>query len=286
MVAKSLGDRVFNAVNHAILIAIALACVVPVLYVIAVSITPINEVMKNGGYVLIPQDVTWAAYKELFAKPTIPRALMITLSLAIFGTFLNLVVTALMAYPLSRKSLPGRGPLLLAVFFTMIFSGGLIPTYLVVKETGLLNTYGALIVPALVGTFQLLVMKSFFETIPEELFESARMDGAQEMKILYAIVLPLSVPALITVGLFYMVGHWNEIFRAIMYVTDSDLYPLQVVIRSMLIQSADFNQAEVVVPTMTLQMAAVMIASIPVIVFYPFVQKHLTKGMLIGAIKG
>ncbi|MEK3883295.1 carbohydrate ABC transporter permease [Paenibacillus sp. PL2-23] len=286
MVAKSLGDRVFNAINHTFLILVALVCVVPVLYVIAVSITPINEVMKNGGYVLIPQEISFAAYKELFTKDTIPRALMITLSLAIFGTFLNLVITALMAYPLSRKGLPGRGPLLLAVFFTMLFSGGLIPTYLIVKETGLLNTYGALIVPALVGTFQLLVMKSFFETIPEELFESARMDGAQELKILYSIVLPLSVPALITVGLFYMVGHWNEIFRAIMYITNSELYPLQVVIRSMLIQSADFNQAEVVVPTMTLQMAAVMIASIPVIVFYPFVQKHLTKGMLIGAIKG
>lgn len=169
----------------------------------------------------------------------------------------------------------------------MLFSGGLIPTYLVVQSMGLLNSVWALIVPGAIATFNVLVMKSFFENLPEELFESARIDGAKEFRILWRIVLPLSIPSVMTVGLFYMVGHWNSFFSAVLYITDTDLYPLQVVIRNMLLLSQSSElQAEVTVPTAAMQMAAVILGSLPIIAVYPFIQKHFTKGMLLGAIKG
>ncbi len=192
-----------------------------------------------------------------------------------------------MAYPLSRRNLPGRNFFLLMIVFTLLFSGGIIPTYLVVKSLGLLDSIWAMILPNAIWSFNVLIMKSFFEGLPEELFESARMDGAKEFRILLQIVTPLSIPVLLTVGLFYLVGHWNEFFQAIFYVTDRTLYPLQVVVREILMQSQQpLENAENMMPTQTMQMAAVMIASLPVIIIYPFLQKHFTKGMLLGSIKG
>jgi len=200
---------------------------------------------------------------------------------------INLALTILMAYPLSRKMLPGRQVFLLLVVFTMLFSGGLIPTYLVVKSLGLLDSVWSMILPNAVWSFNVLIMKSFFENLPEELFESARMDGAKEFRILMQMVVPLSVPSLLTVGLFYMVGHWNEFFQAIMYVTDRTLFPLQVIIRELLMLTQQpLENAENMLPTETMQMASVVMASLPIIIIYPFIQKHFTKGMLLGSVKG
>ncbi|GAA4849496.1 carbohydrate ABC transporter permease [Paenibacillus vulneris] len=280
-------EKLFDGAVMVILGLAGLAAVIPVMYVVSVSITPFSEVLKNGGFVFIPGKIDLTAYKELFTTTGIPRSLWVTAVLTVIGTAVNLVLTLLMAYPLSRKKMPGRSFFLLMVVFTMLFNGGLIPTYIVVKNLGLLNSIWSMILPNAIWTFNILIMKSFFENLPEELFESARMDGAKELSILMKIVVPLSVPSLMTIGLFYTVGHWNEFYQAIMYMTDRNWFPLQVVVREILVQTQKpLENVENLMPTETVQMAAVITASLPIIVLYPFLQKHFTKGMLLGAIKG
>lgn len=284
---RGLDDKIFNTIIYVVLGLCGLVAILPILYVVSVSITPFGEVLRNGGFILFPKEITFSAYRTLLTESNIPKAFQITVLITVIGTAVNLVLTGLMAYPLSRRNLPGRNFFLLMIVFTLLFSGGLIPTYLVVKSMGLLDSIWAMILPNAVWSFNVLIMKSFFEGLPEELFESARMDGAKEFRILLQIVTPLSVPVLLTVGLFYLVGHWNEFFQAIFYVTDRTLYPLQVVVREILMQSQQpLENAENMMPTQTMQMASVMIASLPVIVIYPFLQKHFTKGMLLGSIKG
>ncbi|MBO7743596.1 carbohydrate ABC transporter permease [Paenibacillus sp. MWE-103] len=284
---KSANDRIANAVVFAILLACGLVAVFPLLYVLSVSLTPFSEVLKNGGFILVPRSITFDAYHKLLTESNIPRAFGVTVLITVVGTMLNMAITALMAYPLSRKQLPGRNFFLMMVVFTLLFSGGIIPTYLVVKSLGLLDSIWAMILPNLVWSFNVLIMKSFYESLPEELFESARIDGAKEFRILLQIVVPLSVPVTLTIGLFYTVGHWNEFFQAIMFVTDRSLFPLQVVVREILIQTQQpLENAENMTPSETLQMASVILASLPIIIVYPFLQKHFTKGMLLGSVKG
>jgi putative aldouronate transport system permease protein len=280
-------DRIVNTIVIVILGLAGLASILPLMYVVSVSITPFSEVLKNGGFILIPKSITFSAYHKLFTETNILKAFWVTIFITVVGTLVNLILTSLMAYPLSRRNLPGRRFFLLMVVFTILFSGGLIPTYLVVKSLGILDSVWSMILPNAIWSFNILIMKSFFESLPEELFESARMDGAKEFRILWQIVLPLSVPSMLTIGLFYMVGHWNEFFQAIMYVTDRNLFPLQVVIREILMLTQQpLENAENMLPTETMQMASVVAASLPIILVYPFIQKHFTKGMLMGSVKG
>ncbi|MEK3723449.1 carbohydrate ABC transporter permease [Paenibacillus sp. FSL H8-0034] len=284
---KSMEDRFINGIVFVILGLAGLAAIFPLMYVVTVSITPFTEVLKNGGFILIPKSITFSAYHKLFTESNIPNAFWVTVLITVIGTIVNLILTALMAYPLSRKALPGRNLFLMMVVFTMLFSGGIIPTYLIVKSLGLIDSIWSMILPNAVWSFNVLIMKSFFENLPEELFESARMDGAKEFRILMQIVIPLSVPSLLTIGLFYMVGHWNEFFQAVMYVTDRTLFPLQVVIREILMLTQQpMENAENMMPTETIQMASVVMASLPIIIIYPFIQKHFTNGMLLGSVKG
>lgn len=280
-------ERYFDYFINILLILLAVISVFPLLYVFAVSITPYSEVLRNGGFVLIPRRITFEAYKALFGMDAIPRAFLVTSFVTVMNTLINLVLTVLMAYTLSRKHLVGRSFFIFLIVFTMMFGGGLIPTYLVVKGTGLLNTVWAMIIPGAMSTWNVLVVKTFFESLPEELFESGRIDGAGEFTVLLRLALPLSIPVLMTIGLFCVVGSWNTFFSAVYYITDPGLNPLQVIIRGLLLSSEQMEyNADIVLPTTTLQMASVVAASLPVIVVYPFVQKHLTKGMLIGAVKG
>ncbi|WP_438431272.1 carbohydrate ABC transporter permease [Gorillibacterium sp. sgz500922] len=280
-------ERYFDILIYCFLILIAVVAVFPLLYVFSVSLTPYSEVLRNGGFVVIPHKITFEAYRLLFGMESIPRAFGVTAFVTVVGTAVNLILSVLLAFPLSRKKLKGRGLFIFLIVFSMMFSGGLIPTYLVVKGTGILNTIWAMIIPGAVSTFNVLVAKTFFEGLPEELYESAHIDGAGEFTILTRIALPLSIPVLLTVGLFYMVGNWNVFFPAVFYVTDTDLNPLQVIVRGLLMsaESAESN-VDATLPTNTLRMASVVVACLPVIAIYPFVQKHLTKGMLIGALKG
>ena len=284
---RSRGDFVFDSLVIGLLAVVGIIAVFPLLYVLAVSLTPFEEVLRSGGYMVIPRAITFDAYQLLLERPDMLRAIGVTLFITLAGTPINLALTALMAYPLSRKNLPGRHILLLLVIFTLLFSGGMIPTYLVVQRVGLLDTLWAMIIPTAIGTFSLLVMKSFFEaSLPEEILESARIDGASEWRILFQIVVPLSLPVFLTVGLFYAVNHWNEFYQALLYVTDRSLQPLQILIRSILRSNEQIYSPSQLVPTVTLQMAAVVIASLPVILVYPFIQKHFVKGVMLGSVKG
>lgn len=279
-------NPVFDTLVYAILIGVAVITVLPVLYVVAVSIPPYDELARNQGVVLFPKEVTFEAYKTIFARPDFWNGMKITIEVTVFGTLINLIVTTLFAYPLSRKGLPGKSFLTKMVMFTMIFSAGTIPTYLIVKATHLLNTMGAYIVPGLVGVSNLIIMKSFFENLPEEIFDAARIDGCGEFKVLSHIVLPMSVPIMLTIGMYYMVSHWNTYMAAVLYVTDDKLQPMQVVLRRLLNTAITDMSVETVVPTETMRMAAVCFCTIPIVVVYPFIQKYFVKGTLAGAVKG
>ncbi|MCM3492185.1 carbohydrate ABC transporter permease [Paenibacillus lactis] len=290
---KTKGDKAVDAVLYTVLTLFGLATMFPIYYVFVMSVTPYSEVLKNGGFVLYPTQITLEAYKNIFSSPVIPQALKITVTVTLVGTLLNLLITTLLAYPLSKRFLPGRNFFLMAIVFTMLFSGGLIPLYLVVRATGLMDSIWALIIPGLVSTFNLLIMKTYFENLPAEVEEAAKVDGCGDIQTLFRIVLPLSVPILATLGLFYGVGHWNAYFSGIMYLNDKSLFPIQVVLRNM-IQTPDISQELAIsnpmlmqtLPPETIKMATVVVAILPVLLIYPFLQKYFIKGMLLGAIKG
>ncbi|UKS26905.1 carbohydrate ABC transporter permease [Paenibacillus sp. HWE-109] len=280
-------DRMIDIFIYAVMLILCVVFLFPLLYVISVSLTPYTEVLKHGGYMIFPTKIDFEAYKTLFNDDAIPRSFRISLIITVGGTLISTLLTVLMAYPLSRKKLKLRSFFLLYVVFTMLFNGGLIPTYFVVQNLGLLNSVWAMMIPNALTAFNILLMKSFMEAIPEEIFESARIDGAKENRVLWQIVLPLSVPSLLTIGLFYAVTQWNLFFSAIMYITDTKLYPLQVIVRNIITAASIPNMSiEIVVPTMTLNMAAVVVSSAPIIAVYPFIQKHFMKGMLMGSLKG
>ncbi|UFU06137.1 carbohydrate ABC transporter permease [Ruania halotolerans] len=279
-------DRIVDTLVNVLLVLVAVVSVFPLLFVVAASLTPYSEILRNGGYVIVPRDITIDAYARLFAEPEIPRALGVTVFITVVGVAFNMALTTLLAYPLSNKKLPGRTVILMGVLFTMLFNAGLIPTYLVVQATGLVDTIWGMIIPGAVAVFNLLVMKTFFERLPLELFEAARIDGAGEFRILVILAVPLSVPVLMTLTLFYAVGQWNTYMQAILYVRDSALYPLQVVIHNILERSQSLENIEAAVPTVTLQMAAVVVAAAPMVAIYPFIQRHFQKGVTLGSVKG
>ncbi|CAN7260036.1 carbohydrate ABC transporter permease [Paenibacillus sp. LjRoot153] len=289
MINLTVGEKIWQVVVYFILIILALLCLLPFLYVVAVSVTPESEVVRKG-IVIIPESFTFVAYKEVFISHGIGQAYKITLFRTIVGTALNVLFTVLAAYPLSKKYLPGRSTFLIFIVFTMMFSGGLIPTYLLIRSLGLLNSPWVLIIPHLISAFNLVIIKGFFEQLPAEIEESARVDGASELQSLWRIILPLSMPVLATISLFYAVGHWNSYFDAIVYLNDSNLMPLQVVLRNILLnvatQSADSMANSGTVSKFAVQMAAVVVTTVPILIVYPFMQKHFTKGVLMGSIKG
>lgn len=255
-----------------------------------VSVTPFEVWVRTGGSFFVPpSEVTFEAYRQLLGSWRLPRAFFVSVYITVLGTALNLFATTLMAYPLSKKSFRLRNPLLLFVLFTALFSGGLVPTYLVVQKLGLMNTYWALMLPNLISVFNLLVMKAFFQGLPAEIEEAAKIDGASDWHILWRIVLPLSKPILATIGLFYAVGHWNSFFDAILYISDADKLPLQVVLRQIL-SAGNLNSyvpadAVETAPTESLRMAAVVLTTIPILLVYPFLQRYFTAGVLLGSVK-
>ena len=284
---RSKNDLVFDIIVFLFIAVIALFCLIPILYVVSASLTPIEEMLRNRGFVLIPRKASLAAYKDMLQDPSLMSSMWVSIRVTVIGTALNLLFTMTLAYPLSREHLHGRSLLIKLIVFTMIFSAGIVPTYLVVKGTGVVNTIWSLIIPSLVTVYNFVIMKSFFEGLPADLFESARIDGAGEFRILFSIVMPLSLPIITTVGLYYAVSHWNVYTAAIYYITDYSKMPLQVILRR-IIESASMQDlnADAVIPTETLQMAAVCIATAPIIIIYPFIQKYFVKGTLAGAVKG
>ena len=287
----SRGEKIFQSINLVLLLALAIATLFPFLYVVSVSLTPLEVLAKYGSFQVIPRVITFDAYRYLLSTGLIPRAFLNSVTITMLGTTVNLVLTTLTAYPLSRKRLPGRTFWLVFVLIPMLFSGGLVPLFILVRSLGLLNTYWAVVLPGAIWTYNLLVMKSFFESLPEEILESARIDGANDFRILMRIVLPLSKPVLATLGLFYAVGHWNGFFYPLMFLSDAKLQPLQVILRNVLLDLMMDDLPEVLeklelLPGQTLKMAAIVLSVLPLLVVYPWIQKYFTKGVLLGAIKG
>lgn len=282
------GEKVFDFFVYLIIAVLLLIFIVPLLYVLSSSFTPYSEIIKHGGFVLIPQEITLSAYKQLLGTTGIVTAFKVSLFVTVVGTTINMILSVLVAYPLSKKDLPGRQLLTLLVVFTMMFNGGLIPTYLTVKGTRLLDTVWALIIPGAISTYNVILLKNYFQAMPEELFEAATIDGAGGFRSLLTIAVPLAKPVTMTVMLLYMVGNWNVFYPAIYYIYDPALKPLQVILRDILLSANSVltGNVDAATPTLTLQMAAIVVTSVPIILVYPFIQKHFTKGIMMGAVKG
>jgi len=291
MVRFKLRDEdLFNGGVNLLLVLVLLVVLIPLWYVLMVSLTPLSlwSAQTNRMF-LWPGDWSFEAYRQLLSQSNFVRSVLNSLKITISGTALNMVLTVLTAYPLSRRTLPGRSLFVLAILFTFLFNAGLIPTYLVVKDLRLLNTLPALILPGAISVYNLLVMKAFFQSLPEGLEDAARIDGANDFQVLWHVVLPLSKPILLTIGLFYAVGHWNEFFLPLLYLNDAALMPLPVLLHNILAAASMAENVESNVVSATslesLKMAAVVLTMIPMLLVYPWIQRHFTRGMLVGGIK-
>ena len=278
-----------RSVKIGVFAVVIFAVVYPFLSVLATSLASEPDVIKNGGLVIWPEHPTLNAYRTIFAGGVVTRAITVSMGITVVGTLLSLAVTIGMAYGLSRRVWGGKYFLLLALF-TLLFTPGIIPNYLAVKQYGLLNSYASLILPVLVSAFNLVVLRQFFMNIPGELLDSARIDGANDWDILLKIVLPLSKAVVAVVALFYAVSYWNDFFNALLYLNDNSMWPLQLVLRLYVVQGAPLPTAGEVLenapPLESIQMAVVMVAVVPILLVYPFLQRYFTQGVLSGAIKG
>jgi putative aldouronate transport system permease protein len=286
---QSLGERIFGVLNLLILGMLALVTIYPMLNVLAVSFSN-NDFVVRGEVGIIPKGFTLTAYHYLFNFKTILTGYKNTFFIVGVGTSINLLLTATTAYALSKKDLIGRQFFLLMIVFTMMFGGGLIPSFLLVRNLGMMNSLWALILPGAISAYNMVIMKNFFQSIPEELLESARLDGLTELGILFRIVMPLSKAALSTIGLFYAVAHWNSFFNAVIYINEKNKWPLQVVLRDILFFA---NMTDAAgqdnlnnIPLEPLKMATIIATTAPVLTFYPFIQKYFVKGVMIGSVKG
>lgn len=287
---RSFTGRLFAAVNFTLLAIIALITVLPFIHVVAGSFTTSAELAANK-FVLIPKVWSLEAYKFIFSTNTIFKAMGVSIGVTAVGTLVSMFLTALMAYGLSRRDLDGRKVVNFLVVFTMLFHGGMIPTFLVVKELGLIDTYSSLIIPSAISAFNMIILKNFFQNIPEGLEESAKIDGCNDFGILFKIVLPLSMPAIATISLFYAVTYWNTYMSAILYLDDSAKWPIQVLLRQIVVLASGMDHsstldAAVPPPDQTIKMAVIVVATLPILMVYPFLQKHFAKGAMLGSMKG
>ena len=277
--------------NYAIITLITFCCLYPFLNVIAYSLSGYNAVL-SGRVTFYPIDFTLDAYKQILGRSQIWMSMKSTVIVTVLGTFLSLFLTVCAAYALSRDYLPGRKFFTGLILFTMYFSGGMIPTFLVVKQLGLYDTLAALFIPQSVNVFNFIVMRTFFRELPKELEEAARIDGASDIQTLARIILPLSLPIIATIGLFYAVGYWNSYFDALLYVQDPNKYTLQLRMRSLLfgveLNNSAANQEGLGTQVMSqsLKMATVAVSTIPILVVYPWLQKYFVKGVMVGSVKG
>lgn len=287
---RTLGNRIFSFFNFVLLALVSLVTVLPFIHVVAGSFTTSAE-MAVKKFVLIPTVWSLEAYQFIFSTSTIFRAMAVSICVTVLGTAFSMLITSLMAYGLSRRDLDGRQALMFLVVFTMLFNGGLIPTFLVVKELGLIDKYAALVLPLTINAFNMIILKNFFQNIPEGLEESAKIDGCNDFGILFRIVLPLSMPAIATISLFYAVTYWNTYLSAILYLNDSKMWPIQVLLRQIVVLASGLDHASnlddvVPPPDQAVKMAVIVVATVPILIVYPFLQKHFAKGALLGSIKG
>jgi putative aldouronate transport system permease protein len=261
--------------------------------VVIISLADFNNISKQLIYIL-PTSINFEAYKVIMKGDNILNAFLVSVFVTVIGTAFNMFLSVTAAYGLSKKAMPGRNALLTIVVFTMFFSGGLIPYYLTVKAVGLVNNILVLIIPLGINTFNLIIMKNFFTTIPPSLEESAKIDGANDLYVLWKVVLPTSAPILATITLFYAVDRWNEWWHAMLFISNRDMFPLQMVLREILFDfsqmmgsaiGASIRASKVNIYPRSVQMAIVVVTAVPILLVYPFLQKHFTKGILLGSLK-
>ncbi|MFF4663572.1 carbohydrate ABC transporter permease [Streptomyces sp. NPDC001282] len=281
--------RLGQAAKAVAVVVVVLAVAYPLVGVIGTSFASQTDIIKSSGLVLWPDHPTLDAYRTIFTGGVVTRALIVSVGITVLGTLASLLVTIGMAYGLSRRDVTGSRFILMTALFTMLFNAGIIPNFLLVKGLGLYDTYAALVMPTLVSAFNLVVLRSFFMNLPEELYDAAKADGAGDFRILVRIVLPLSKAVLAVISLFYAVTYWNAFFNALLYLNDSDKWPLPMVLRTYVLQGQSLNAAsagEVLAPQQAVQMAVLVIAVVPILCVYPFLQRYFTKGVLTGAVKG
>ncbi len=290
---QSRSDRVFDGVNVFFLTVILCLTLYPLIYVLSASVSEPARVM-NGEVILLPRGFSATAYAKVFKNNDIWLGYGNTILYTLVGTAINLVMTFFGAYPLSKKDLWGRKVISLLLLFTMYFSGGMIPTYLIIKQLRLVDTFWVMVLPGAIATYNLIVMRTYFvSSIPGELFEAAEIDGAGVMRTIFHVVLPLSIPILAVMVLFYAVGHWNSYFNALIYLNSRARYPLQIFLREIVVQNQFSDMmdttegfAEQAMLTESIKYCTIVVASVPMLILYPFITKYFTKGVMLGAIKG
>lgn len=291
---ESRSDRIFQFANYTALAIFMIVILYPLIYIVSSSFSAPSAVM-SGKVWLWPVGFSLEGYKTVFQYPMIMTGFKNSLIYTVSGTMINVALTLLAAYPLSRKDFFGRNFIMFLFVFTMLFSGGLIPSYLLVRDLGMLDTIFAMIIPTALTVWNVIIARTFFQvTIPHELLEAAKIDGSNDFQFFFKIVLPLSAPIIAVITLFYAVGHWNQYFLALIYLKSQDMFPLQLVLRQILIQNqvdlemlSDLNEAVAREGLRhLLKYSLIIVASIPVLIIYPFVQKHFVKGVMIGSLKG
>lgn len=293
LIKESLSDRIVKVVFYILLVLFAAYCLFPFLSVISGSLTTEASLLRDG-YSLWPSEFSLEAYKLIFKDDTIYRSYGVTIFVTVVGTMLAMLVTCALAYPLSLRHVKYRNMINFYVYFTMLFHGGLVASYLLIsKYLGMQDSIWVLIIPALVSPWNMFLMRNFFKSIDESLAESAKIDGANDMYILFKIILPISMPAIATVGLFYSLAFWNKWFEAMLYISKEDLWPLQYLIMRIMSNtqfaaelSAKVSLPNYVVPTLTTRLATTVVTIGPIIFLYPFLQKYFVKGLMVGAVKG
>ena len=293
-VKESAASKTFDVLNYVIVSLVAFTTILPFIYILGASFASEYELATRPMFI-IPRDVTLDAYKYIFSSNKIITAFGNSVFITAAGTLINLFCTVTMAYAVSKKRLRGRNFFLNMVIFSMFFSGGMIPTYIVVANwLHLKDTYWSVLLPGAISAYNMMIVKNFFQGIPQELEESASIDGCNDVGVLWKIVLPLSLPVLATFGLFYAVGHWNAYFGAMIYMSGArEKWPLQVLLREIIILSnasaGDLNNMDpefIQPPEQSVKMAVIVVSTVPIMCVYPFLQKYFVKGVMVGALKG
>ncbi|MDQ0229197.1 carbohydrate ABC transporter permease [Metabacillus malikii] len=289
---KTIGERLFDFWNILFLVCLSIITLYPLLYILFASVSDPTYVAQNRGIMLSPKDFTLEAYTLVFKNPMIVTSYLNTLFYVVIGTILNIFLTSLGAYALSRKNVMWANLIMFLIVFSMFFEGGLIPSYLLVSELNMIDTRWALIFPTAVSAFNLIIMRTAFQGIPASLEESARIDGANDFTILFKIILPLSLPVVAVMILFYGVYHWNSWFPAMIYLQDRELFPVQLILREILIandtssMTSGVGSVDAIPIGETVKYATIVVATLPILCLYPFLQKYFVKGVMIGGIKG
>ncbi|SDD63950.1 putative aldouronate transport system permease protein [Paenibacillus sp. UNCCL117] len=288
----SLGEKIFYGVNYVVLSLAALTCILPLFHIVSLSLSS-SEAITLGQVGLWPIEFSLEAYSKLISGTDVLGAFKNSVVITVVGTVLNMLFTILTAYPLSRSYFYGRRFFTLAIVFTMLFTAGLIPNYLLIKQLGLLNSYFSLWLPALISAYNLLILRTFFENVPAEIEEAARMDGCGEWRIIFQIVMPLSLPVIATVSLFYGVNHWNAFFNVLIYINDPAKANLSVLVQNMIRSQSLMAEMAMLDPDAfrsltpeSIKSAGIIVMVLPMLIVYPFLQKYFVKGVLIGSVKG